>query len=122
MFFLALSCLQGRPMGRAFDDLAALAPAGVQLTPGNMPTPDFEQRVRSSSLAVRTHHGFAWKAWKSRRLWSDDGACVVRSDSVHPPAADAPAAARFLDWCEATPGAPVVETMYPGYALGDGAA
>ena len=35
VLLLALSCLQGRPMGRAFAELAALPGVdGIQLTPG----------------------------------------------------------------------------------------
>jgi len=116
MLMLALSCLQGRPMERAFDELAALGVRGVQLTPGNMPTPGFRDHVRRSGLAARTHHGFTFEAFKAR-VWADDGACGVASDSVHPPRAGSPAAERFLDGAAL----PILETMYPGWALGDGA-
>src|SRR5436309_2771919 len=108
-------------MGRALEDLAGLEPGGVQLTPGNMPTPGFEERVRESGLAARTHHGWTPVAFKTRTIWNDDGSCAVGSDSVHPPKADAPAAATFLDWCESREAPPVLETMYPGHALADGA-
>ena len=39
MLFRALSCLLGRPPDHAWDALAALAPDGLQLTPGNLPGP-----------------------------------------------------------------------------------
>ena len=43
MLMLALSCLQGRPMQAAAEDLLGLDPDGLQLTPGNVPTPGFER-------------------------------------------------------------------------------
>ena len=61
MLFVALSCLQGRPMAAAFDELAALG-TGIQLTPGNLPTADFVAHVAASGVTTRTHHGFAWRA------------------------------------------------------------
>ena len=113
MLFLALSCLQGRPLGGAYAELAALPGVdGIQLTPGCQPTPGF-----APTGITRTHHGFTPRAFRTRAVWSDDGTCLVASDSVHPPRADAPAAAHFLE----RP-APILETMYPGYALGDGTA
>jgi hypothetical protein len=112
MFFLALSCLQGRPMASALASLLELRPDGVQLTPGNQPTRGFADAVRG--LNVRTHHGFHFEQWK-QRVWNDDGSCAVQSASVHPPVRSA-----LPDWapCE---GLPVLETMYPGSALGRGA-
>jgi hypothetical protein len=118
VLLLAMSCLQGRPMARAFETLLALGPDGVQLTPGNQPTPDFERVVAAARVPTRTHHGFSYRAFRTREVWTDDGACTVASDSVHPPRADAAAAARFLD----AHALPILETMYPGWALADGAA
>ncbi len=113
MLFLALSCLQGRPMGAALDELLALSPDGVQLTPGNQPTPQFEQRAQKTR--VRTHHGFSFTHWK-QAVWREDGTCAVHSDSVHPPLErEAAAFHRALEHPH-----PTLETMYPGYALGDG--
>lgn len=103
MLYLALSCLQGRPMARAYAELSALAD-GVQLTPGCQPTPGF-----APTGPVRTHHGYTPTAFRIRDVWGADGACLVDSDSVHPPAAGG----RYSD-------APILETMYPGYELGDG--
>jgi len=99
-------------MARAFAELAAMPGVdGIQLTPGCQPTADFAARG-----TTRTHHGFTPRAFRTREVWADDGACLVASDSVHPPRADSPAAARFLDGRPT----PILETMYPGYALGDG--
>ncbi len=109
MLFLALSSLQGRPITSAFDELRALGPVGIQLTPGNQPSANFDP----GSVATRTHHGFALGKWKTK-VWSDDGRCLVKNDSVHPPmGAD-------LAWWEHASSAPILETMYPGYALGCG--
>lgn len=115
MLLLALSCLQGRPMDQTVDALRALGPDGLQLTPGNQPAADVEARL--ARLPTRTHHGFSPTHWK-RAVWRDDGTCAVDSDSVHPPPASHPAFARFLEG----PALPVLETMYPGHALGTGEA
>jgi hypothetical protein len=102
-------------MARAFETLAALGADGIQLTPGNMPTPAFE--AMTASTRTRTHHGFTYRAFRTKDVWADDGTCTVTSDSVHPPRADAAAAAHFLD----AGALPILETMYPGYALADSA-
>ncbi len=115
MLHVAMSCLQGRPMRGAFDELARLGCA-IQLTPGNLPTPAFEAHVAASGIATRRHHGFAFAARRADAVWSADGACVVASESVHPPLADQPCEAWYAD----APTRPIVEVMYPSYALGDG--
>lgn len=104
--FVALSCLQGRPMAAAFDELARLG-HGIQLTPGNLVTLDFEAHVAASGVATRRHHGFAFTA-RVTDVWVD-GACVVGSESVHPPRVGQP-------WHTDA----IVEVMYPGYELGTG--
>ncbi len=119
MLFLAMSCLQGRPMSSAFDELARLG-TGIQLTPGNHPTPAFRDHVARSNIPTRAHHGFACSARRAE-VWSSDGACTVASESVHPPKLDAPAAATWWSWYETAPQRPTLELMYPGYTLGDGA-
>lgn len=101
-------------METAFRALCALAPDGVQLTPGNQPTVGFSSVVADSRLRVRTHHGFTFEKWK-QRVWNDDGSCAVTSDSVHPPLRSV-----LADW-EPSGALPVLETMYPGSALGTGA-
>ncbi len=97
-------------MAAAFDALARLCPDGIQLTPGNPPTAGF-----APTLPVRTHHGFAFDRWK-RPVWSDDGRCLVDSDSVHPPAGSS-----WWAWVLDQERPPVLETMYPGHGLGTGA-
>lgn len=113
MLLLALSCLQGRPMKRAFDELLALAD-GVQLTPGCHPTPAFS----AQGFVTRTHQGFAIDQ-RATRVWTEDALCLADSDSVHAPDVSLfEALARSI-----ASGArvPALETMYPGYALGSGA-
>jgi hypothetical protein len=105
VLYLALSCLQGRPLDVAAAELLALAPGelGLQLTPGNAPGPVPE------GVATRTHHGWVADAMRAR-VWSD-GALMWHGDSVHPPAAQDVGPG----W--APPDDVVLETMFPGYAL-----
>jgi hypothetical protein len=119
MLFLALSCLQGRPMQAAFDELRRLAD-GVQLTPGNVPTADFRRHVGTAGTALRRHHGFSFAA-RRREVWDADGRCRVSAESVHPPTRDHAAARDFLARLPSLPADVVLETMYPGYCLGDDA-
>ncbi len=105
-------------MRRAFDELSALG-VGVQLTPGNEPSRQFEAHVRASAVPVRTHHGFSFTT-RLTRVWRDDGALLAHSDSVHPPQTTSPAAAHFDGWLETQGRSIVLETMYPGYRLGTG--
>jgi hypothetical protein len=101
-------------MARAFDELAALGrgACGVQLTPGNLPGP------LTCSVATRRHHGFAFDARRTP-VWGADGACLVASESVHPPE-DAEGIAGWRDWYERAEARPILEVMYPGFALGTG--
>jgi hypothetical protein len=120
MLLLALSCLQGRPMNRAFDELSALAD-GVQLTPGNHPTAAFSAHVARSGKPTRTHHGFSYEH-RALSVWSDGVVCLATSDSVHPPELTASAGfSGFALAVEEEVRMPCLETMYPGYALGCGA-
>lgn len=105
-------------MQSAFDELSALG-VGVQLTPGNEPTKHFEARVKASGVPFRTHHGFSFHA-RVAQVWRDDGACVIATDSVHPPKENTPASAHFDAWLEQHGDERVLETMYPGYRLGSG--
>jgi len=105
-------------MAQAFDELARLTSA-IQLTPGNAPTAEFEAHVRASGVATRLHHGFAWTARKTD-VWSECGACLVASESVHPPQRTIGWDAWIEQQLAAGIAAPVVEVMYPGHALGTG--
>jgi hypothetical protein len=111
VLYVALSALQGRPMALAFDELVTLG-AGIQLTPGNLPTAEFRAHVEASRVAIRRHHGFAWDARRAP-VWAADGTCLVDAESVHPPAAG-----EVERWVAA--GSPILEVMYPGFALGTG--
>jgi len=110
-------------MQGSFDELYALVGA-VQLTPGNHPTRGFAEHVRGAP--TRRHHGFDFGTCK-REVWTDDGTCVADAESVHPPRAASRAGRAIVArrsvaaWLEALPaGAPLLETMYPGYLLGTG--
>jgi hypothetical protein len=92
-------------MRSSLEELLALGPDGVQLTPGNLPTDGFREAIEGAR--TRTHHGFAHDR-RRQPVW-DGGRCLVESDSVHPCA----------EWREAC-GAPALETMYPGAPLGTG--
>ena len=104
-------------MSGAFDELARVCfgfGAGIQLTPGNLPTPKFREHVAASGVVTRRHHGFSWTARKTE-TW-DAGACVVESESVHPPMAGEP----WRAWFDAAAAPPIIEVMYPSYELGTG--
>jgi hypothetical protein len=114
-------------MNAAFDELASLGGA-VQLTPGNHPTPAFEEHVTQfrRDVATRSHHGFDF-ARRRRDVWDAEGNCLVGAHSVHPPQDDAAAgeairARGIARWLEtrARCREPLLETMYPGYLLGTG--
>ncbi|MFL5354900.1 hypothetical protein [Archangium sp.] len=120
MLLLALSCLQGRPMQAAAEELLSLGAEGLQLTPGNAPTGGFEAWLKDRGVETRTHHGFHWRALRGP-VWSPEAECLVGSHSVHPPRAQDDAAARWFH--RAGQGAfadRTLETMYPGYVLGTG--
>jgi sugar phosphate isomerase/epimerase len=108
-------------MQAAAEDLLGLAPEGLQLTPGNAPTPGFEDWLATRRVTTRTHHGFHWRALR-QPVWSPEAECLVASDSVHPPRArQGEPVARWREKAEA--GAfqgRTLETMYPGYVLGTG--
>jgi hypothetical protein len=113
--FLAMSCLQGRPMQSGFDELAALNVAGIQLTPGNAPTRGFAQYLCQSNVDTRTHHGFSPAAIR-QEVWSDAFQLTGEWHSVHPPRNAS------SDWLPAAGAEVCIETMYPGHALGSGKA
>jgi hypothetical protein len=108
-------------MEAAVRELLLLEPEGLQLTPGNAPTPGFETFIKSLSLPVSSHHGYCTRALR-QRVWSEQGQCLVPADSVHPPKRNAACAnvwwanfreGKYRELC--------LETMYPGYFLGSNA-
>ncbi|RJS23230.1 hypothetical protein DRW03_13050 [Corallococcus sp. H22C18031201] len=109
-------------MHDAAETLLALGADGLQLTPGNAPTDGFVEDLRQRGVPFRTHHGFTPSAMR-RQVWASDAACRVDSDSVHPPRDVDPAREPWAHRVEAGAYQTLtVETMYPGYALGTGAA
>lgn len=120
MLYLALSCLQGRPMQAAAAELWTLQVDGLQLTPGNAPTPAFEDWLYRHRIPIRTHHGFHWDALRSR-VWNETADCLVTAESVHPPQTKEGMTHIWRAQAERGHYADVLlETMYPGYCLGHG--
>jgi hypothetical protein len=117
VLFVALSSLQGRPMQAAAEELSALGPVGLQLTPGCAPTPGFENWLDEKAIVTRTHHGFCWTAMR-QPVWGDHGILLSPHDSVHPSRLNDVAAPPF--WDNAAGSATIFETMYPGYVMGTG--
>lgn len=117
--YLALSCLQGRPMQSAAAELWNLEPDGLQLTPGNVPTVGFGEWISEQGLPTLTHHGFSWKALR-RRVWDADASCRATADSVHPPQLGEVEAGAWWQHLAASADLPLLETMYPGHLLGTG--
>ncbi len=121
MLYLALSCLQGRPMQAAAAELWSLPVDGLQLTPGNAPTPAFEDWLSHHHVRTRAHHGFHWDALRTR-VWSETADCLVAAESVHPPRAKEGITREWKTHAEQGDYADILlETMYPGYGLGHGA-
>jgi len=105
-------------MEAAARDLLALEPDGLQLTPGNAPTPGFDAYAADLDVPTPTHHGFFARALR-HPVWNERGDLLIDSDSMHPPKASAPAARTW--WRRFTAGEYLclcLETMYPGYLLG----
>lgn len=111
--FLALSCLQGRPMQNAAEELLALNPDGLQLTAGNAPTVGFLDWAVETGVPLRSHHGFHDRAIR-QRVWTEDLKITGSWHSVHPPH-KGPG-----DWLPDEGFEGCLETMYPGEPLGTG--
>lgn len=132
---LAMSCFQSRSQGVALDALSAHLDSGlidgIQLTPGNLPSPNFHKRVEqlaAGGVIVRFHQGFSWSHYRRHTL--DDQLHPIDIDperSIHAPR-QTPRSVRdvgpFTTWADWQPTVLeyglLVETMYPGYALGSG--
>lgn len=138
MLHLAMSCYQGRTQDAAWDAVTVLLRAGVdgvQLTPGNLPSKGFRERVEGSGVATRRHHGFSWTRYR-RPVWTSGRAAFVDPGrSVHPPVHGAPTEDGSLDGGEPVAAGSAaldgvieearragwaLETMYPGQLLGTG--
>ena len=102
MLYLALSCLQGRPMDEVSRDLLSLYPDGIQLTPGTI-APHIQL-----DLPTRTHHGYTNKGYRVN-VWHV-GSLTGKWDSVHPPLK------KHVKEGWVAPRDIIIETMYPGYA------
>lgn len=103
-------------MQSAFDELIALGPDGIQLTPGNAPTYGFMAYVDYQGVPTKTHQGFTPRAIR-QEVWKDDQTLTGHWDSVHPP--------RQInnDWMPSEDlKDQIIEVMYPGRALGQGGA
>lgn len=111
-FYLALSCLQGRPAFAAAKELLSISPGnlGLQLTPGCGPS---EGDIFGLGCPLRTHAGYIPDALRAR-VWTKKGEIMWKGDSIHPPLE------KDLEepskWNEQVLAQNVVETMYPGYA------
>ncbi len=116
--YLALSCLQGRPMKFSAAELLNLKPYGLQLTPGNVPTKNFENWLNENKINYIFHHGFSWFALR-QKVWDENGNCLVNSNSVHPPEKKNLMYEKWIKVLE-NDKVPVLETMYPEYYLGNG--
>lgn len=121
MLFVALSCLQGRAQSEAFSALASLPVAGIQLTPGNLPTPGFRELVHAYDGALRYHHSFSWQHYRAQ-VYDLAGRTpkLPPTWSIHPPESKHPV--RFDAWLTgALEVDALCEVMYPGYLLGQDA-
>jgi hypothetical protein len=121
MLFVALSCLQGRTQAEAFSTLARLPVAGIQLTPGNLPSVGFRELAHSYQGVLRYHHSFSWDHYRAQ-VYDAAGRTpkLPRTWSIHPPEAKHPV--RFDVWLTgALEVDALCEVMYPGYSLGQDA-
>jgi hypothetical protein len=117
--YLALSCLQGRPMQSSAEELLALKPFGLQLTPGNAPTLGFENWLKENNINYLVHHGFCWNTLK-QNVWDEKGKFLTNSHSVHPPLKTNLDSDTWYKILEKKQNLPILETMYPEYYLGNG--
>ena len=134
MLLLAMSCLQGRTQDEAFDALTRHPIDGIQLTPGNLPSPGFERRINNyceSGRAIRLHHGFSYRRYRCR-VFDDHGEPLVSgvNRSLHPPRSIDIRSRRGIteravseqDWLAIAERFDTVwETMMPTWRLGIGA-
>lgn len=117
--YLALSCLQGRPMQQAAEELIKLSGFNLQLTPGNVPTLDFEKWLNDNQIKYLTHHGFSFNSMK-QKVWNDSGEFIVKSASVHPPKNNVDYKKWWKYISDNYQTLPILEVMYDDYLLGNG--
>ena len=119
MLYLALSCLQGRPIKSAAEELIKLEIKGLQLTPGLVPDTDFKIWLEKEKINYRTHHGFSWHKYNTA-VWNENADCLVTSNSIHPPILDSPPGKVWKERAEkGVYHNFLLETMYPKYHLGN---
>lgn len=120
MLHLALSCLQGRPMQQATEDLLSLGVKALQLTPGCAPTEGFLPWVEGLGVQVRTHHGFHPRGLRCP-VWGEDNELLVTADSVHPPSSvETTHLEAWWRRIEDRPLPCLLEVMYPPLPMGNG--
>lgn len=121
MLYLALSCLQGRPIKSAAEELLNLGVKRLQLTPGLVPTDNFQTWLNQKNIDYLTHHGFSWHKYNTS-VWNAAADCLVTSNSIHPPLLDSPPGKLWKQRAEAGDYQGfLLETMYPKYHLGNDA-
>ncbi|MEM7594010.1 MAG: hypothetical protein AAF383_21300 [Cyanobacteria bacterium P01_A01_bin.83] len=119
MLYLALSCLQGRLMQSAAQELLDLKIQGLQLTPGLFPTNDFKSWLARKKTNYLTHHGFSWYKYNTS-VWNKTADCLVASNSIHPPKSNSPPGKIWKQKAEDGDYQDfILETMYPEYHLGN---
>ena len=119
MLYLALSCLQGRLMQSATQELLDLRIQGLQLTPGLVPTNDFKSWLDWQKIYYLTHHGFSWHKYNTS-VWNKTADCLVASNSIHPPKLNSLPGKIWKQKAEdGNYRDLILETMYPQYHLGN---
>ena len=120
MLYLATSCLQGRPLKSAAEELMQLGTVGLQLTPGLVPDPSFKSWLEQENISYLIHHGFSWHKYNTA-VWNENADCLVTSNSIHPPKLDTPPGKLWKQRAERGDYKDfILETMYPQYHLGNG--
>ena len=119
MLYLALSCLQGRPIKSAAEELLNLGTNSLQLTPGLVPDADFKLWLETEKINYLIHHGFSWHKYNTA-VWNKNADCLVTSNSIHPPVLDSPPGKLWKKRAERGDYHDfLLETMYPKYHLGN---
>jgi hypothetical protein len=122
-----MSCLQGQSQIQAAQSLLDLGPDGLQLTPGNVPDPEFREWLEENQVTYNFHHAFDWDKYR-RRVWtfnsySEESRAGIEclaypGASVHPPLHTTTQDHNLLHYAAATDR--TLEVMYnPTSALAD---